>query len=247
MFLLLLLLPLSLLAKELTLCYKAYYAFFPVAQTCITYKLQGEDLVVSSYAKTINVGGLVKRVYNHGHAVISAKNLMPKEFFYHQEEGEFKRRQHYIFKNSKIYVKETHYVELTDKVEREEERVYSFDGYPDPYTASFVLYKNSIRNGEGIIKMFYDDRKYHIPYKVVREEEIKVPAGNYYARVVDVSPNVETKGLLRPKGRWKLWIEKDNLFPVRMQLFFVLGSVRAILEEVKGDKELLRKVLLGQR
>jgi hypothetical protein len=92
--------------------------------------------------------------------------------------------------------------------------------------------------------MFYDDKKYHIPYKVVGEEEIKVPAGNYYARVVDVSPNVETKGLLRPKGKWKLWIEKDNLFPVRMQLFFVLGSVRALLEEVRGDKDLLRKVLL---
>jgi hypothetical protein len=202
--------------------------------------------VVSSYAKTINVGGLVKRVYNYGYAVISAKNLTPKEFFYHQEEGEFKRKQYYIFNNSKIYVKETHYVELTDKVEREEERVYPFDGYPDPYTASLVLYKNSIQNGEGVIKMFYDDRKYHIPYKVVGEEEIKVPAGNYYARVMDVTPNVETKGLLRPKGRWKLWIEKDNLFPVRMQLFFVLGSVRALLEEVKGDKELLRKVLLGQ-
>jgi len=81
---------------------------------------------------------------------------------------------------------------------------------------------------------------------VAGEEEIKVPAGNYYARVVDVSPNVETRGLLRPKGRWKLWIEKDNLFPVRMQLFFVLGSVRALLEEVKGDRELLRKVLLEQ-
>lgn len=185
-------------------------------------------------------------MYNYGYAIISAKNLMPKEFFYHQEEGEFKRKQHYIFKNSRIYVKETHYVKLTDKVEREEERVYPFDGYPDPYTASLVLYKNSIQNGEGVIKMFYDDRKYHIPYKVVGEEEIKVPAGNYYARVVDVTPNVETKGLLRPKGRWKLWIEKDNLFPVRMQLFFVLGSVRALLEEVKGDRELLRKVLLEQ-
>jgi hypothetical protein len=57
---------------------------------------------------------------------------------------------------------------------------------------------------------------------------------------------VETKGLLRPKGRWKLWIEKSNLFPVRMQLFFVLGSVRALLEEVKGDRDLLRKVLLEQ-
>jgi hypothetical protein len=128
MFLLLLLLPLSIFAKELTLCYKAYYAFFSVAKTCITYKLQGDDLVVSSYVKTINVGGFVKRVYNYGYAVISAKNLIPKEFSYHQEEGEFKRKQHYLFKNSKIYVKETHYVELTDKVEREEERVYPFEG-----------------------------------------------------------------------------------------------------------------------
>ncbi|MCI4458842.1 MAG: DUF3108 domain-containing protein [Thermocrinis sp.] len=247
MLLLLLLLPLSLLAKELTLCYKAYYLFFPVAQTCITYRLQGEDLRVYSYAKTINVGGLVKRVYNYGYAVISVKNLMPKEFFYHQEEGEFKREQHYIFKNSKIYVKETHYVKLTDKVKKEEERVYPFDGHPDPYTASLVLYRNSIQNGAGVIKMFYDGKKYHIPYKVVGEEGIEVPAGNYYAKVVDVSPNVETKGLLQPKGSWKLWIEKTNLFPVRMQLFFVLGSVRALLEEVKGDRDLLRNVLLGQR
>ena len=51
MFLLLLLLPLSILAKELTLCYKAYYAFFPVAQTCITYKLQGGCQVpIGAYA-----------------------------------------------------------------------------------------------------------------------------------------------------------------------------------------------------
>jgi hypothetical protein len=171
---------------------------------------------------------------------------MPKEFFYHQEEGEFKRNQNYIFKNSKIYVKEIHYVKLTDKVRKEEEKIYPFDGYPDPYTASLVLYESSIQNGAGVIRMFYDGKKYHIPYKVVREEGIEVPAGNYYAKVVDVSPNVETKGLLQPKGSWKLWIEKYNLFPVRMQLFFVLGSVRAVLEEVKGDKDLLRKVLLGR-
>ncbi len=244
MFLILFLLPLVLLAKELTLCYKAYYLFFPVAQTCITYKQKGEELVVSSYAKTINVGGLVKRVYNYGHAFISAKDLMPKEFFYHQEEGKFKRRQYYLFKNSKIYIKEIHYLELTDKVEREEEREESFEDYADPYTTSLLLYKNSARDREGIVKMFYDDKKYSIPYRVVGEEEIKVPVGTYQTRVVEVSPNVETKGILKPKGKWKLWIEKGSFIPVKMQLYFALGSVQAVLEEIRGDRELLKSVFL---
>jgi len=246
MLFILLLLPLSLLSKELTLCYKAYYLFLPVARTCITYQLEGENLKVSSWAKTINIGGLVKRVYNYGYSIIQAKTLTPKEFFYHQEEGQFKRRQHYIFKDPKIYVKETHYVELSDQVERTEEKIYDYEGYTDPYTTSLVLYKDLRKERRGTLRMFYDDRKYHIPYAVVGEDLLEVQSVKYTTLVVDVSPNIETKGILKPKGRWKLWVDKENLFPVRMQLFFVLGSVRAVLEDVKGDQRLLRKVLLGE-
>ncbi|WP_448587833.1 DUF3108 domain-containing protein [Thermocrinis sp.] len=237
MWFILLLLPISLLASELTLCYKAYFSFIPVARTCITYAQETDQLKVSSWVRTISVGGLVKRVYNHGYATVQIEGLKPLEFFYHQEEGGFKRRQHYLFKNSKIQVKETHYIELTDEVERVEERVYSYEGYPDPYTASLILYKNSSQNGS--IKMFYDDKKYQIPYFVVGEEDM----GSYHARVVEVKPNIKTKGLLKPRGNWRLWLDKEHLFPVKMQLLFVIGSVRAVLEEVRGDKELLRRVL----
>ncbi|WP_333785162.1 DUF3108 domain-containing protein [Thermocrinis sp.] len=241
MLFLLLFLPFSILANELTLCYKAYYLFFPVARTCITYQQEEENLRVSSWARTINVGGLVKRVYNYGYAVIHIKSLTPDEFFYHQEEGNFKRRQHYIFENSKIYVKEIHYVELTEKQERVEERVYDYKGYVDPYTASLILYKSAIKEKSGAVKMFYDDRIYNIPYTVVGEEQI---LEEYRALVLNVQPNVETKGILKPKGRWKLWIDKEKLFPVKMELLFVLGSVKVVLEEIKGDKELLKRILL---
>ncbi|WP_448584466.1 DUF3108 domain-containing protein [Thermocrinis sp.] len=241
MLFLLLLLPFSILASELTLCYKAYYLFLPVARTCITYKQEGDKLKVSSWVRTINVGGLVKRVYNYGYAVIQIKGLTPMEFFYHQEEGSFKRRQHYLFEKSRVYVKEIHYVELTEEQERIEERVYDYTGYVDPYTASLMLYKSASKELNGTVRMFYDDKIYNIPYSVVGEEWI---SKEYRTLVLYVQPNVETKGLLKPKGKWKIWIDKENLFPVKMQLFFVLGSVKAILEEVKGDRELLKRILL---
>ena len=241
MLFLLLFLPFSILASELTLCYKAYYLFFPVARTCITYKQEGENLKVSSWVRTINVGSLVKRVYNHGYAVIYIKSLTPIEFFYHQEEGSFKRRQHYTFKDSKIYVKEIHYVELTEEQERIEERVYDYTDYVDPYTASLMLYKSALKEPSGNLKMFYDGKTYSIPYSVVGEEWV---LEKYRALVLNVQPNIKTKGLLKPKGMWRLWIDRENLFPVKMQLLFVLGSVKAVLEEVKGDRELLKRILL---
>ena len=53
-------------SQELKACYRAYLFFFPVAETCITYKQENNHLKTESFVRTINIGKLVKRVYNRG-------------------------------------------------------------------------------------------------------------------------------------------------------------------------------------
>ncbi len=234
-------------SQELKACYRAYLFLLPVAETCITYKQQNNHLKVESFVKTINVGRLVKRVYNRGGAEVEVPELSPRHFTYYQEEGEFKRYQEYTFGNGKIKVLEIKYVKLSDQVEKKEEKEYSYKGFVDPYTASLILYRESAKVEKGTVKMFYDDKEYWLPYSLVGRERIDTPAGSFTARRVEVYPNIETKGLLKPKGIWYLWIDEDTNLPVRMELKFVIGSASARLERIEGDKYLLRSILSAKR
>ncbi|QWK20661.1 MAG: DUF3108 domain-containing protein [Hydrogenobacter thermophilus] len=238
-------LPLFSFANHLTACYKAYFLFLPVAETCITYKDEGKNLKVSSIVRTINVGKLVKRVYNRGQATIDKDPLSPVRFEYYQEEGEFKRYQEYKFKDGKIYVKEVKYKKLTDEIERNEEKVYKYSGYVEPYTASLILYRDSAIKSYGTVLMFYDEKDYVLPYSVIKKEYADTEVGGFNTRVVEVSPNIETKGLLKPKGRWYLWLDEETYLPVKMRLSFVIGGVEAVLTKLEGDRYLLRKLIKG--
>ncbi|MCX8076096.1 MAG: DUF3108 domain-containing protein [Aquificaceae bacterium] len=235
------------LAGELKACYKAYLGLFPVAETCISYKRENSNLKVESYAHTINVGKVVKRVYNKGWALVELPDFNPKLFFYHQEEGEFKRRQEYKFVNGKIKVLEVHYIKLSEEVERKEEKEYEYRGFVDPYTASLLLYRESSKVGSGTIKMFYDDKEYWLPYGVKGREKVSVPAGTFNTRKVEVHPNVETKGLLRPKGVWYIWVDEEMNIPVKMELKFRIGSAVAKLEKLEGNRKLFEELLSAKR
>lgn len=236
-------LPLTSVANKLTACYKAYFIFLPVAETCITYEDLGKDLYISSVVRTVNVGKLVKRVYNRGQVLIEKEALKPISFKYYQEEGEFKRYQEYRFRDGKIYTKEIKYKKLSDQVEKSEEKVYQEAGYVEPYTASLLLYRDSALKNYGNILMFYDDKQYVLPYSVLGRENIDTDLGTFNTRMVEVYPNIETKGLLKPRGKWYLWVDEDSYLPVKMSLSFVIGSVNAIITSMDGDKSLLRSVL----
>ncbi|ADC89699.1 hypothetical protein Thal_1067 [Thermocrinis albus DSM 14484] len=236
----------TLWAAELTACYTAKYLFLPVAVTCITYSQKGDKLHISSWVKTVNVGKLVKRVYNYGNALVDLNPIRPISFFYHQEEGTFKREQFYHFQNGRIKVREVKYEDLTNNIQKEEVKEYVYTGYVEPYTASLTLYANVKKTSAGKIKMFYDDKNYEIPYQVVGKELVRTPAGNFESVKVLVNPNIQTKGLLRPTGQWTLWLDDGMLLPVKMQLSFVIGSVKAELESIEGDRDLLRRVLLKE-
>ncbi|MFN3813461.1 MAG: DUF3108 domain-containing protein [Aquificaceae bacterium] len=235
--------PLLSWAKELTACYRAYFIFIPVAETCIAYEDKGDLLHVSSFVRTINVGKLVKRVYNKGEALIGREQLNPVSFRYYQEEGEFKRYQEYRFNNGKIHVKEIKYKKLSDQIEKSEDKTYHNSNFVDPYTASLILYRDTAVKRNGDVLMFYDDRMYVLPYSVLEEDKVFTDAGEFETRMVEVYPNIDTKGLLKPKGKWFLWIDKKTYLPVKMKLGFVIGSIEAYLFKVDGDRSTLRNIL----
>ncbi|MFN3471084.1 MAG: DUF3108 domain-containing protein, partial [Aquificaceae bacterium] len=76
---------------------------------------------------------------------------------------------------------------------------------------------------------------------------IQTPLGEFKARKVEVYPNIETKGLLKPKGLWYLWIDEETNIPVRMELKFVIGSASARIERIEGDKNLLKDIFNVKR
>lgn len=57
-----------------------------------------------------------------------------------------------------------------------------------------------------------------------------------------VVPEVKTTGLLTPRGKWYIWIDKEYLFPVRLKISFVIGSVNAWIDSISGNINLLRKL-----
>lgn len=232
-------------AKDLTACYRAYYLFLPVAQTCITYTIEEKNVYTKSWAKTVNVGKVAKRVNNKGESHMTLEgDLRPKLFRYQQEEGLFKRDQEYRFEKGKIYVTEIKYVDLSNQIEQKTEGVYAYQNSPDPYMASLILLKESIDKESGFVSMFYDEKYYKIPFKVIKKEEVlQTNTGTFRTRIVEVQPNIHTKGLLKPTGNWRLWIDNDTNLLVKMQLSFVIGSVTARLEEIKGDRSTVNQII----
>ncbi len=229
--------------NNLTTCYKAYFILFPIAQICIGYKREKENLIISSIARTVSFGNIVKRIYNFGWSIIYEKELKPKKFFYHQDEIGFKRDQYYIFKDGKIYVKKILYSQKENDGNIEDFKEYPQDDFLDPHTASITLYREAMKHQNGIIKMFYEDKYYYISFRAIREDIVKSELGNFKTKVIEVEADVETKGPIKPKGKWLLWLDIDKTFPVKMQLNFTLGSLKVEIEKIEGEANLLKEVL----
>jgi len=229
--------------NNLITCYKAYFILFPIARICISYKREKENLIISSIARTVSFGSIVKRIYNFGWSIIYEKELKPKKFFYHQNEIGFKREQYYIFKDGKIYVKKILYGQKEKDENIEDFKEYPQDDFLDPHTASITLYREAMKYQNGIIKMFYEDKYYYIAFGVIGEDIVKSELGNFKTKVIEVEADVETKGPIKPKGKWMIWLDIEKTFPVKMQLNFTLGSLKVEIEKIEGEANLLKKVL----
>ncbi len=238
----LLLFPLILWAKELETCYRVYFWFFPVAESCVDYTLKGRELRIRSWAKTIVVGRLVKRVNSWGEATLVS--LKPKSFSLFQREGSFIRDHIYLFLERGIDYRIVRYKKEGKRVKEGffESSVYLFD----PFSTSFLVYIDTPDYRGGTINMFYDAKVQNVRYRTVGEESVEVFGNRYSTWKVLLIPEVETKGILKPKGKWFVWVDKETNIPVKLSIKFTIGSAEVLLNRIKGDRDLFMEVKNGQ-
>ena len=74
-----------------------------------------------------------------------------------------------------------------------------------------------------------------MPFKVQKEEKIKLNGKIYKALKVYLHPEFKTKGLLKPTGNWYLWIDEKLNIPIKMNIKFTIGSFKLILNSLKKE------------
>jgi hypothetical protein len=77
-----------------------------------------------------------------------------------------------------------------------------------------------------------DEKNYALEVKVLRVEEIKVPAGTYECYVLE--PILRASGIFQHKGRLTVWLSTDHRrIPVMMKSKILIGSINAVLTDVE--------------
>lgn len=233
-----LILPLIVFAKELETCYRVYFWFFPVAESCVLYTKEGKEVRIKSWARTIVVGRLVKPVNSWGMATMS--ELKAKSFALYQREGSYVRDHLYLFGDRGIEYEIVRYKKEGKEVKKGffESSVYLFD----PFSTSLLVYLDTPNFKGGTIPVFYDGKVQRVDYKTVGEERVEVNGKVYDTWKVVLVPNIETKGMLKPRGRWYVWVDKETNIPVMLKVSFTIGSARIYLKDLKGDVYLLKEV-----
>jgi hypothetical protein len=236
--LVILLLSLSSLSRELETCYRIYFWFLPVAKSCVNYSIQGDTLRIKSWAKTIVIGRLVKRVNSWGEAVLV--DLKPRSFLLFQREGTFIRDHTYLFEERGIRYRIVRYKGKEEKVKEGffESSVYLFD----PFSTSLLVYIDTPNFEGGTVNMFYDEKIQNVYYRTIGEEDITLSGVRYSTWKVLLIPEIETKGILKPKGKWLVWVDKETNVPVKLKIGFTIGSAVVVLDTMKGDRKLFLEV-----
>jgi hypothetical protein len=78
-----------------------------------------------------------------------------------------------------------------------------------------------------------DEKNYALEVRVLRVEEVKVPAGTYQCYVLE--PILRASGIFQHKGRLTVWLSTDPThIPVMMKSKIVIGSIDAVLTDASS-------------
>jgi hypothetical protein len=104
----------------------------------------------------------------------------------------------------------------------------------DGLAAFYYVRHMPLEVGRDIEIVHHSDRRSgDIVVKVHRRETVKVPAGSFDCYVIE--PVMEEGGLFKASGRLTIWVTADERrIPVLMKSKIPVGSVDAILQEIKG-------------
>jgi len=76
-----------------------------------------------------------------------------------------------------------------------------------------------------------DEKNYPLEVKVLRVEEVKVPAGRFECFVLE--PILKASGIFQHKGRLTVWLSTDpSHIPVMMKSSVAIGAINAVLMDI---------------
>ncbi len=214
-------------------CYKGYYLFFPIVKNCLYYEEKQNFIEFYTTVDTLGVMKMLKNLHYEGTSLILKETKTPIFFNFLQNEKDLKVVQTYFFKNNHIIFykkrnfKGKEFIILNDIVQ---------NGYLDPFFSSLILYNSIPKVKKGNMFIFYDGKKYKIPFKLIKEEKIKVNSKKYDTYLVEIEPNIKSEGILKTKGKWFIWIDKEMKFPVKIKASFVVGTINLYLEKNYSNK-----------
>ncbi|NPA52615.1 MAG: DUF3108 domain-containing protein [Aquificae bacterium] len=209
--------------KDITFssCYKGYYFFIPVIKNCISYvEKEGEGRFTAT-VETIGILKAFKDIKYRGFAL--SINDKSKKFFFVQREKDFSVEYWYEFKDALILTKKS--IKRGSVIRRFSKVVPNEEGYLDPFTATVLLFKTFRYEKEGFLSIFFDGEKYKIPYKFSKREEIRVGSKSYRCYVLVLEPRLQGEGLIKTKGKWKIWVDERTGFPVKIRAVFDKGVI----------------------
>jgi hypothetical protein len=105
-------------------------------------------------------------------------------------------------------------------------------GVQDVLTSLYYIRTRTLEVGKAVAIENHADRKnYTLEVRVLRTEQVSVPAGRFDCFVVE--PIFKASGLFQHQGRLTVWLTRDpRMLPVKMSGKIVVGSIEAVLSEM---------------
>jgi hypothetical protein len=107
----------------------------------------------------------------------------------------------------------------------------------DVLSSLYFLRTRELDVGDTVVIQNHSDKKnYALEIRILRSETANVPAGKFECLVVE--PILKASGLFQHQGRLTVWLTRDaRHLPVMMKGRIIIGSVDAVLTEIKGANE----------
>lgn len=180
-----------------------------------------ETYHIVSTARTNKAFDLVFKVRDRHESFIDKQNLYSLRFEQHIREGGFRKDAVVEFDQRK------HLAIWKDKEVKIPPNTQDF------LSAFYYIRTMELEIGQAIaIANHTGGKNYPIYVKVLRRENVKVPAGRFDCVVVE--PVLKTSTIFKHKGRLTIWMTDDNLkMPVLLRSKVVVGAFEATLKEYR--------------
>jgi len=180
---------------------------------------------IISTARTNEAFDVIYKVRDRVESFMDYNNLFSIRFEKHLREGRYRKDESIVFDQK------NHFAIYSNR------KVKIAPNTQDFLSALYYIRTLDLEVGEAIALANHTSGKnYPIYIKVLRREEITVPAGTFKCIVIE--PVLQTSSIFEQKGRLTIWLTDDNLkMPVLLRSKVIVGAFEAVLKEFTLTRE----------